>query len=66
MKTNVGKADQFVRILLGFIFIFISLFFLLDGPLKYAGTIGLVLLLTSLLKFCPLYTLFSMNTLEKK
>ncbi|MGA9225960.1 MAG: DUF2892 domain-containing protein [Mesobacillus sp.] len=64
LKANVGKIDQVIRIVLGLILI--SLFFLLDGILKYIGIIGLVLVLTSFIKFCPLYTLFGINTKKEK
>jgi len=64
LKANVGKIDQVIRIVLGLILI--SLFFLLDGILKYIGIIGLVLVLTSFIKFCPLYTLFGINTTKEK
>ena len=60
MKTNIGKVDQIVRILLGIVLV--SFFFLVDGGLKYIGIIGLVLILTSSIKFCPLYTLFGIDT----
>ncbi|MEH7884671.1 DUF2892 domain-containing protein [Bacillus sp. JJ1609] len=64
MTANVGEIDQIIRIVLGLILI--SLFFLLDGSLKYIGIIGLVLVLTSFIKFCPLYTLFGINTKKAK
>lgn len=60
LKKNIGKVDQIIRIILGLILV--SFFFLLDGGLRYIGIIGLVLILTSFMKFCPLYTLFGINT----
>ncbi|MEH7444815.1 DUF2892 domain-containing protein [Bacillus sp. JJ1122] len=60
LKANVGKIDQVIRIVLGLFLI--SLFFFLDGSLKYVGIIGFVLVLTSIIKFCPLYTLFGIKT----
>lgn len=64
MKSNVGKADQIVRILLGLILI--SLFFVLEGGLRYIGLVGIVLILTASIKFCPLYTLLGVNTCPVK
>lgn len=64
MKINVGKADQIVRILLGLILI--SLFFVLEGGLRYIGLVGIVLILTASIKFCPLYTLFGVSTCPVK
>lgn len=67
MKKNVGNADRIIRIVLALIFA--ALYF--SGTV--AGTLGLVLvvlggvfLLTSLLGFCPLYTLVGINTCPAK
>jgi hypothetical protein len=64
MKQNVGSADKIVRIVLGLGLL--SLLFLLEAPMKYFGLIGLVPLLTSLMGWCPLYTLLGMNTCKVK
>lgn len=64
MKKNVGSADKIVRIVLGFGLL--SLLFLLDAPMKYLGLIGFVPLLTSMMGWCPLYTLLGMNTCKVK
>lgn len=67
MKTNMGKIDKIVRIVLA---ILIFVLYLLD---VISGTLGLVLLmlsgifvLTSVFGFCPLYLPFNINTKEKK
>lgn len=60
MKKNVGKVDQFIRLILGLALI--SSFILLDGGMKYIGIAGIVLVLTSVLTFCPLYTLLGFST----
>ncbi|GAA4791610.1 DUF2892 domain-containing protein [Lysobacter hankyongensis] len=60
MQKNVGSADKIVRIVLGLGLL--SLLFLLEAPMKYLGLIGVVPLLTSLMGWCPLYTLLGMNT----
>lgn len=60
MKKNIGSVDKMIRIIIGIALL--SLYFLLEGGMKYISLIGIVLLLTALLKFCPLYTLFGMNT----
>lgn len=64
MKKNVGSADKIVRIVLGLGLL--SLLFLLEAPMKYFGLIGLVPLLTSLMGWCPLYTLLGVNTCKVK
>lgn len=66
MKSNMGSADKIIRIIIA----------LVIGYLYYNGTItgtlGIVLLvlaivfvLTSLISFCPLYTLLGINTGKK-
>jgi hypothetical protein len=67
MKKNMGSADRVIRILLAGLFAY--LYF--SGIVT--GTIGLVLLVlggvflaTSLVSFCPLYTLIGVNTCARK
>lgn len=64
MKANVGSTDRVVRIILGLAIL--SLFFILDGGIKYIGLIGIVLLLTAFIKFCPIYTVCKINTNKNK
>lgn len=65
MKKNMGKSDKIVRLLLAVIFA--ALYF--TGTVT--GTLGLVLVvaagifvLTSLVSFCPLYTILGINTCQ--
>ncbi len=64
MKINVGSLDKTIRIILG-IFL-VSMFFWVDGGLKYLGVVGLVFLVTAFVGFCPAYTLFGINTCKSK
>ena len=64
MKKNVGSFDKMFRIVLGIALL--SLLFLLEAPTKYFGLIGLVPLGTALMGWCPLYTLFGINTCKVK
>ena len=57
-KTNVGGIDRTLRIVLGLVLI--ALVFV--GPKTSLGWIGLVPLLTGLMRTCPLYSLLGMNT----
>jgi hypothetical protein len=66
-QANVGTVDRIVRIALGALFIvlpFTTSFDLWDGDvLRYAApVIGAVLVLTALVRFCPLYSLLGANT----
>lgn len=67
MKKNMGKVDGLIRTLIAVVI----------GALYFtgviSGTLGIVLLvvsivflLTSVVSFCPLYTLFGMNTCKVK
>lgn len=60
MKKNVGSGDRIFRIVAGLGLL--SLLFVLEAPMKYLGLIGLVPLATSLMGWCPLYTLLGVNT----
>jgi hypothetical protein len=67
MKKNMGSADRGIRIVLAVIMA--ALYF----SNKVTGTAGIVLLvlsivflLTSLVSFCPLYTIFGLSTCKTK
>ena len=67
MKSNMGSADKAIRIVLAIVFAGLYITKLVEGTVGLALlVIGGVFLLTSILSFCPLYTLFGMNTCEKK
>jgi hypothetical protein len=55
---NVGGFDRFVRILVGMGLL--ALVFV--GPKSMWGLVGLVPLFTGILRTCPLYRLFGINT----
>lgn len=67
MKKNMGNADRITRILLA------AVMAVLYFTNIVTGTFGIVLLvlagvfvLTSLVSFCPLYTLIGLNTCPAK
>ncbi len=67
MKKNMGSTDKIIRFILAAVFAF--LYF--SGTVT--GTFGIILLvlagvfvLTSLISFCPLYTILGMNTCAVK
>jgi hypothetical protein len=63
MKANVGGIDRLLRIVVGLALL--SLFFLLQGNARYLGLLGVVLLVTGVVRFCPAYTLIGANTCPK-
>ncbi|MFN5630651.1 MAG: DUF2892 domain-containing protein [Sphingomonadales bacterium] len=60
-NANIGNADRIARIILGVVLI--ALVFV--GPKTEWGWIGLVPLLTGLVRWCPLYRLIGVNTCGK-
>lgn len=67
MKTNMGTTDKTIRLILAVLFAVLYL----TGVVK--GIFGVILLIlavvfvvTSLIGFCPLYTIFGWNTTAKK
>lgn len=67
MKKNVGNGDRFLRIILGIIGVILALSGSFDGNYKWALLIvGLVLVITSSMQFCPLYTILGINTCKVK
>lgn len=67
MKKNVGNADRIIRLLIA------AAIAVLYFTNIITGTVGLILLviagifvLTSLVGFCPIYTLLGVNTCPKK
>lgn len=64
MKTNEGSLDRAIRLIIGLIIL--SLWFVLQGNAKYFAIIGLIPLITGILGWCPLYSIFGINTIKRK
>lgn len=64
MKVNEGSLDRIIRVILGLIIL--SLWFVLQGNAKYLALIGLIPILTSFTGWCPLYSIFGLNTCKRK
>jgi hypothetical protein len=62
MKANVGTVDRVLRIAVGLILIGLAL----SGKAGYWAWIGLLPLLTGILRFCPAYTLLHCKTCGDK
>jgi hypothetical protein len=67
MKSNVGKTDKLIRLLVALVGILLYIFNVITGT---AGIVVLaiaaVLILTALVNFCPLYTVFGLSTCKKE
>lgn len=58
MKANVGTIDRVLRVLVGVVLITLAA----TGKVGMWGYIGVVPLLTGLVRFCPAYTLLGIRT----
>ena len=64
MKKNVGRLDRNIRLIVGILFL--SLFFILEGPIRWISLFGIILILTSIIRICPIYLPFGINTRKDK
>jgi hypothetical protein len=64
MTANMGSIDRTLRIIAGVAIL--SLFFILDGPNRWWSLVGLVLLGTGLIGWCPAYLPFGINTCKSR
>ena len=65
-KTNEGTLDRALRVIVGAALL---VWFFMDqgtGALHYAKLIGVVPLLTGLVGWCPLYSMFGLSTCPMK
>lgn len=66
MKKNMNSIDKLIRLFLAIILIVLFYKEVLTGTLGLiALVLALVLTITSLISFCPLYTLFGISTCKK-
>ena len=65
MKANVGTIDRGIRLMIGVL----ALALVFVGPFAGAGwerialgIVGIIMIATSAIKFCPLYRIFGLRT----
>ena len=67
MKKNMGGLDKGLRVLAAIVFIYLFFSGIVTGILGYVLlAFGAVFIFTSLVSFCPLYTLLGINTCKTK
>jgi hypothetical protein len=67
MKKNMGTTDKGIRILAAVVIVVLYYTNILSGMAAIVlGILAIVLLLTSLISFCPLYLPFGINTRKRK
>ena len=63
MIDNVGGLDRAVRILLGIVLVILGLVHVLTGVWAIVGyVLGALAFVTGLVRFCPAWALFGINT----
>jgi hypothetical protein len=60
MSANVGNADRIIRIVAGILLL--SSIFMLEGPGRWVGLVGIVLIATGLVRWCPIYRVLGLST----
>ncbi|HVU35022.1 MAG TPA: DUF2892 domain-containing protein [Opitutaceae bacterium] len=61
MKTNVGTVDRVIRVVVGLVILGVGLY-----CQSWWGLIGLLPIATAILRFCPGYLPFRINTCGEK
>ncbi len=65
MKTNESNVDRIIRVVVGIVLLFLGFGGSLTGSLAVvANVLGVVMLLTAAIGFCPLYAVFKFSTLK--
>lgn len=58
MNRNIGTIDRVLRILVGVVLIALTV----NGTIGWWGWLGVIPLLTGLVRTCPAYSLLGVNT----
>lgn len=67
MEKNMGSTDKGIRVLIAIVIALLYYFNVIEGTLAYILMgLAIVLLITSFINFCPLYTLIGVNTCKAK
>lgn len=66
MTVNMGKVDRGIRYVLVLVIILLLVTRRINGPLAIVlGIIGLMLLVTAFVSYCPLYRVLGTSTVKK-
>ena len=67
MKKNMGTLDRLIRLVIALVLVIVYMNHMISGTLGIVAlVIAGVFTLTSLVSFCPLYTLIGLNTCKTK
>ena len=62
MKKNIGTTDKWIRMVAGIVLL--ALIFVIRSDWRWLGLIGVIMLGTAFLDFCPIYKLFGISTIK--
>jgi hypothetical protein len=63
MKKNMGNADRIIRVIIAAIIGILYFTNIISGTLAIVLlALSVVFILTSIIRFCPLYTIFGLKT----
>ena len=67
MKKNVGNTDKLIRLMIAVFIIVLSYKNVITNPTLdiILLVVALIVAITSLLNYCPIYSLFKINTNKK-
>jgi hypothetical protein len=67
MKKNVGNGDRFLRIMIGIIALILVMGNVVEGTLMWVAlVVGVIMVVTSSIQICPLYSILGINTCKVK
>lgn len=67
MTKNMGNTDRIIRVLVAIVIAVLYFTGTISGTLGIVlGILGIVFVATSLVSFCPLYTIFGLSTCAKE
>ena len=64
MKQNVGSIDKVIRVVLGLALL--SLIYFLEGPVRWIGLAGAVLIATAAMSWCPIFAMLGIRSNKDK
>ncbi len=65
MKSNESNIDRIIRAVAGVVLLYLGFVMLGGVTAIVADVVGIVLLATAAIGFCPLYAMFKFSTLSK-
>lgn len=65
MHTNIGNTDRTIRII-GGLLIMTLLYLFMPGNARWFGLLGLIPIATGLVRWCPLYVPFGLNSCKPR